>query len=185
MKRSKMRSRSSGTKRRRSDALDDLWALCVAALLLLVMAMPVCRARAQDLPPLPDVSSECAPDVAESAPRRAMLAHANGTPGVWFHLDVARCMLGRLSTLPLYADRVRLLSERLQLDDRRIALLREAVALSKAAEDRATAALETAYRAAREAEEAADAWYRSPVLWFALGAATTVAVALVGIAAAP
>lgn len=139
-----------------------------AALVALLFAA---GARAQD-EPLPDVSAPCAPSVTS---RRAVLEH-DGEPGIWFQLDVARCMLGRLSALPLYAQRVTLLQGRLTLDDERSALVDREVSLAEEGEQQAVDALDAAIRARQRAEDARDAWYRSPALWFALGVVAAVAV---------
>lgn len=127
--------------------------------------------------PLPDVEGVCAPEVSV---RRASVSH-EGEPGIWFQMDVARCMLGRLAALPLYAQRVSLLEQRLQLSDERHLILRDALDIGASIETRYDLALQDAITRAREAEEAADKWYRSPTLWLVLGA--VVGGALVGLGA--
>jgi len=145
------------------------WATSLAVLLA------VAPVAASD-PPLPDVSQPCAPEV--TADRSFVLAH-DGQAGVWFHMEVARCMLGRLAALPLYAQRVSLLEGRLQLDDERTALVVREVSLAEEGEQRAVNALSASERGRRHAEDAKDAWYRAPALWFALGVIAAVAIGFV------
>lgn len=128
-------------------------------------------ARAQDA--LPDVSEPCAPEVTEH--RREVLAYS-GIPGIWFRLEVAQCMLGRLAALPLYAERVTLLEERLSIGDHRTELLRRQVELAEQESEEAVGALEAAERRARQEVEAAQGERDLRWLWFGLGAVVIVAV---------
>jgi hypothetical protein len=155
--------------------LSRAWATEILVVLVLLAAAPA--VHAQELPALPDVDAPCAPEVTQS--RRASLTH-EGAAGFWFHGDVARCMLGRLSALPLYVRHVELLDQRLRLTDERIAHLEEARQLADQIIERAEGALETAMRRARQAEEDRDAWYRSPYLWFAVGVIVAGALVAVG-----
>jgi hypothetical protein len=90
-------------------------------------------------------------------------------------------MLGRLAALPEYAGRVRLLEGRLTLRDEGLALRDRQVALAEQEAETATGALEAAVRGRREAEEALDAWYRSPILWVVVGVVVTIALEVVAI----
>jgi hypothetical protein len=101
-------------------------------------------------------------------PRRATV-EVNGVTGIWFRADVAREMLADLSELPLVRTRVQLLEGRLEIRDDQITSLRSVIELSQAAEERAVNALDEAVQARRAAEDARDAWYRSPVLWTSVG----------------
>lgn len=141
--------------------------------LVLVSSLMASAAAAQDLP---DVRGVCAPEVSL---RRASIEHV-GERGLWFHLDVARCMAGRLAALPLYYDRVQLLERRIQLAEERHDLLIEALAVSDRIEERYQAALSAATRRANAAEGELGVWYRSPALWAVVGA--VVAGALVFVA---
>jgi hypothetical protein len=138
---------------------------------LTFFAVLVCSSTswAQQLPP---VDLPCAPDVAEPQ-RRAVLMH-EGRSGLWFHSEVARCMAERLSILPLYAERVRLLEQSLQLRDERHQLALRQIEAAERGEEVAVQALATAERRARESEERLSKWYRHPALWFVLGVAVTV-----------
>lgn len=115
---------------------------------------------------LPEVEGVCAPEVRF---RRAVLEH-EGEQGVWFQMDVARCMLGRLVQLPLYSGRVRLLEQRLELSSDRVEILTEAIEVGESIEERYEIALSAALERARDAERSRNAWYRSPGLWAAVGA---------------
>jgi hypothetical protein len=117
---------------------------------------------------LPDVAGECRSEVPS-----AQLAQ-NGVNGMWFPMPLARCLLERITVLPLYAERVRLYGERLVLSDRLTAIVREQTVLAVREADLARGALEAAVRRAREAEEDRDRWYRSPTFLVCLGVVSTV-----------
>jgi hypothetical protein len=142
----------------------------VLVTLVAVAALWSSPARAQDLP---DLSVPCAPDQAEN--RRAVLEH-EGSAGIWFHGDVARCMLGRLEALPLYGGRVHLLEERLQIGEARTVLLRRQIELAEEGEERAVSALGAAERRAREAEEEASLERSLRWVWFGVGVLVVVIV---------
>lgn len=125
-------------------------------------------------------SGEEATAVATEGPRRATI-EVNGVTGIWFRADVARAMLADLEELPLLRTRVQLLEGRLEIRDDQITRLRSVIELSVAAEERAVSALEQAVSARRAAEDALDAWYRSPALWTAVG--IVVAAGLVALTA--
>jgi hypothetical protein len=119
------------------------------------------------------VTVPCAPEVTEN--RRAVIEQ-DGQAGVWFHVDVARCMLGRLAALPLYAQRVTLLEDRLRLGDERTVLLRRQVELAEQEAQEATGVVENATRLARTATESAQ-WERDlRWLWFGIGVVVVVAL---------
>lgn len=139
---------------------------------MLLLVLVSSSAMAQD-DLLPDVSGLCAPDVTEN--RRSVLAHEDDR-GVWFHLDVARCMLGRLESLPLYVERVHLLEERLQLSDERIVLLQRQVELAEEGERQALAVLETSESRARKAEERAERERSLRWVWFGVGVVVVIAI---------
>lgn len=141
--------------------------------LLLTLALLGGGARAAAQEALPDVSEPCVPEVTEH--RREVLAH-NGVPGIWFRLEVAQCMLGRLAALPLYAERVTLLEERLSIGDHRTELLRRQVELAEQEAEEATGALETAEQRAREGQEEAQTERDLRWLWFGVGVVVIVAL---------
>jgi ElaB/YqjD/DUF883 family membrane-anchored ribosome-binding protein len=131
-----------------------------------------CSSAAAAQPQLPPVDLPCAPDVPEPQ-RRSVMSH-QGQAGLWFHVDVARCMAERLTVLPLYAERVRLLEQALELRDQRHELALRQVEVLEQSERIAVDALATAERRAREAEERASRWHRHPALWFIVGVAATI-----------
>jgi len=90
-------------------------------------------------------------------------------------------MLERLSILPIYAQRVTLLEERLAHDDDRTDLLRRQVSLAEEGERRATGALEAAMRRIREAEESASFERDLRWVWFGVGVVMTVALELLAL----
>lgn len=156
------------------------------ALVLLLCCAPAAAqeapAGALPLPELPalDLAQPCAPDVPEER-RRALISRGSDA-GVWFHLSLAQCMIGRLTVLPLYVDRVRLLEQRIEAQQRIEDTITTAELLSRQMADEAVAALTAAERGRREAEEELGAWYRHPVLWFSAGAVVVLAI-LIGILA--
>lgn len=147
------------------------------ALALIVLPAP---AAAQDveLPPPEVLEAPCVPEL--EANRRALLDH-DGAAGIWFHGDLARCMLERLSLLPAYARHAHLLEERVSLSDERDALRAREVDLAAQEADAARAALEEAIAARRRAEEERDAWWRHPALWAGVGAVLVVALEIVAV----
>lgn len=138
--------------------------LIVVLAVVMVLAAQ-CQAHAQELPPLSELTAPCAPDV---EPRRALLDH-EGSPGIWFHRDVAQCLLTRLRLLPEYGRAVELLEARVRLSDERYALRLREVELASQEAAQARAVIEGAMRRARAAEEDRGAWWRHPALWLAVG----------------
>lgn len=132
--------------------------------ILLSLLFFASTAGAQD--DLPSVEGRCAPDVTEG--RSTLLAH-DDQQGMWFHMAVARCMLTRLQSLPLYAERVSLLGERLELSDERTELLRRQVQLAEEGERQALAVLDASEKRARTAEERAERERKLRWVWFAVG----------------
>lgn len=133
-----------------------------SSLALLCLTFPA-AAQEQELP---DVRGQCAPSVTE---HRGGRVEVDGLNARWFHPEVAACVALRLQALPLYAERVHLLEQRLSISDERDALRQREVRLTAQAEERAVGALEAAERGRRHAEEELNVWWRHPVLWFALG----------------
>lgn len=153
-----------------SDDRGGAWAV----IMLVGVLSANCSASAQDaLPNLPDVTVPCAPDVTEN---RRQVVEQDGQSGVWFHIEVARCMLGRLAALPLYAQRVSLLEDRLRLGDERTVLLRRQAELAEAEAEEAAGALEAATRLARTATESAQRERDLRWLWFGIGVVIVVAL---------
>jgi len=110
---------------------------------------------------------------------RAVPLEHGGTPGLWFPEDIARANQADIEEL----HRLRVVSERqtakIEMNRERIANMLEILELVRAEREFAVDALEEAVRGRRAAEEAKDAWYRSPELWSAVGAVVGVALVLV------
>lgn len=122
--------------------------------------------QAQDLPTEDELREPCSPDLREP---RGGLVTVEGVQARWFHLEVARCMLGRLALLPEFARHIRLLEDRLALTAERDALRAREVALAVEQAETASEALEAALRAQNRAQEALTARWRSPWLWLTVG----------------
>lgn len=139
---------------------------------LLVLATSCCvtsAVRAQDLQFVTE--APCAPEVVEN--RRAVIEH-NGEAGIWFHLEVARCMAFRLSLLPEYEAQLRLLDDRLTLSTERDELQERQLEIAVEEAETARDVLETAVRDARRARKERDAWFRHPALWVGAGVTITI-----------
>lgn len=119
------------------------------------------------------------PEENSTAPRRKTLWVEN-VQGVWFRLDVARCILGDLKELPVVRARIKLLDEQLRIRDDQVKLYTQAAKLAEEEAKTATGALDAALRRARESEDALNSWTRSRTLWASVGVVVTVAVVLVG-----
>lgn len=143
------------------------------SLLVLVTSLLASSTSAQDV----DVRSVCAPHVAV---RRAVLDH-EGRSGVWFDLDVARCMLARLDMLPRLSDLNRTLESRITIADRRYQLRVEASTLADEIMERYRTALVASESRADAAERRLASWHRSPVLWLMVG--VVLSALLVGLSA--
>lgn len=100
-----------------------------------------------------------------------------GVHGVWFHLEVARCLAGDVKELAkLRADTIPKLELRIKETDEAMALIREQLKLSVAEGQAASKAIEAAVRGRREAEEDMNAWYRSATFLIGMGVLATVVV---------
>lgn len=101
-----------------------------------------------------------------------------GVEGFWLSTPDATCLLRELEMRALLVTRVRLFEERLEMTDRRHGRLLEATRLGSEVIVNLEQAITVATRRAVEAEANADAWWRSPFLWFIVGAVVSAAVAL-------
>lgn len=138
-------------------------------LVLVIWILTVCTiSRAQGAP--------CSPDVEL---RRVVLEHG-GQQGIWFQIDVARCLLADVSELRIQRQRLALIDDRLLLSDQTIAALREAISV----EVRRSGAIETELVQAQRRIESQSHWSREPallvilggVLGFGLGVLATMAI---------
>lgn len=126
---------------------------------LLVVALAASGARA-DCPAGPEEG------------RRAVVVH-QGAEGVWFRLDVARCLLADVEELRLLRERVRLLDERLRLRDEQVELLRATVTLDDAIAERLAATADAALRLSARSE-------RRSILRIVVGVAAAFLVGALG-----
>ncbi len=102
-------------------------------------------------------------------PRRKTLEW-DGTRGVWFRADVARCLLGDVKSIPRLNVQIELLERKAENQADEIDLRNEAVRIAIEESQIATGTLEAAIRGQRLAEEKLDHWSRSRLLWASVGA---------------
>lgn len=112
------------------------------------------------------------PQLVELTPRAAL--EYQGRPGFWFERSVALDMLADLSELPIRLREIQMLMEQLDIQDMRIERLDQMLVLERSAAVAATDAFQQAEERAREAEDALDAWWRSPLFLVAVGVVGTV-----------
>ncbi len=136
-------------------------------LLALLWAAP---AQAQELDLSTELRLPCAPETALN--RSAVLEH-EGDAGVWYHLEVMRCMIGRLKALPRMAVELEQWEVRAAGSEALERSLTRRGDLAVEESEVARGALTAAVRARRRAEEDMYVWYRSPILWFAVGMVVT------------
>jgi hypothetical protein len=110
---------------------------------------------------------ECAPAVEL---RRASVVY-QGQQGIWFQIEVARCLLNDVGELPLVRQRVSLLEEEIRLQGERAVFFREAISLGDKATERAVGALARSERLRLIAEETARSAQQETRLWTAIGVA--------------
>lgn len=118
--------------------------------------------------------------LAAPAAAQVSLDH-EGLPGVWLPLDEARAQYAELQRLDALEELTVLQEQQLQLRLEQIEHLRELAQIAETAEVQAFTVIEDAERRILEAEERADAWYRSPTLWFTLGAVVAIALGALAI----
>lgn len=150
--------------------------ICRRVLVVVITLIWITPVEAQ-LPELDSLLTRCAPEVTH----RNQSLEVEGDSGVWFHLEIARCMKTRLDVLPLLVEQLRLYESRREASEALEATLRRLVEVSTQEAEVATNALSVARRALQRAEEDRNRWYRSPILWFVVGA--VVAGALLGLSA--
>jgi hypothetical protein len=118
----------------------------------------------------------CSPVQAARDTTKAFEFEVEGVAGVWMPSAMAKLALASAEELAVQkvviAEQSALIAikdERLGIKDQRILQVKEALQLSIQAEERTKAVVEAAVRGQREAEEALDAWYRSPGFLLSLG----------------
>lgn len=149
--------------------------------LAVLVTAPIASAQDVERPEMPELQIEPCPDLAGIAATPA---------GVLFPRSTADCMLARLQGLALLVPYVHTLEaigrEHAGLDElhaRALALADRDAELAGEQAAVASAALEAALRRARDAEAERDAWWRSPILWLAVGVVLTVVLEIAAVAA--
>jgi len=106
------------------------------------------------------------------------LLEVGGAQGMWFPMEKARQLLGDVAALPKIRTELELVSRRLELEKERTTLLDRNVGTT---EQIAIKWRETAEAQAKLREQD-QAWWRSPVLWtavgFVVGAGATIGIAV-------
>lgn len=106
--------------------------------------------------------------------RRAVIQH-QGVDGIWFQLDVARCLLRDVEELQLRRTELGLLEARLRATDTLVVQLRESLSVQGTTSQELESALIQAREQIRPRE-----WWESPFFWtplaLVLGAAAGVVV---------
>jgi len=92
-----------------------------------------------------------------------------GTDGIWFRHDVAKCMLLQLTDYQYKNKQYALIQERLRINKKELALTEKELNISQTETLILEKNIEAAIRGKREAEEEMDSWYRHPALWIATG----------------
>lgn len=154
----------------------------VALTLGLLAAAAIACAQDAERPEMPALEVTPCPDAAVVAFRDGTTLTASRA---WHECTVRR--LHGLSLLVPYIHsieaRIRLTDERDVLHARALALADRGAELAGEQAEVASAALEAALRRARDAEAERDAWWRSPILWLAVGVALTVVLEIAAVAA--
>ena len=155
---------------RSGTSTKALRALLAALALGTALEYPRATARAQEAPQgrEPGSLDPCA-DLRGAAVGDPTLLTRDGVPGMWFPMPVARLILCEARELRVRRQEVRLLDEAAGVWALRVRLLEEQADLAVQARNELGDVVEAAERRAREAAESADAWYRHPALWFAVG----------------
>jgi hypothetical protein len=150
--------------------------LATGALVAAMLAVSSSRARACDTEAGAGPESSC------------VVTKFRGAPGVWFRLAESQELLAKVRLVPELALQVQKYSDMEMATTAEITALRGALDAEKAANAKLTAATvasqkeaSAAQADAAQARQELDRWWRSPVIWLAIGAA---AGALTGLALA-
>lgn len=138
-------------------------------------------ARAQDAPesPADGCADLRAPAAVEGLPEPSRLER-DGVAGMWFPMPIARLMLCEVRELRVRRREIALDARELAIWEGRVSSFEERLRLAVDARNELESVLEAAERRAREATEAANDWTRSPALWFAVGLAVAIVLAVAG-----
>ena len=118
-------------------------------------------------------------EVEPPKPRSHVVMEYDGVRGAWFSESALRLIMRDKAELierrKADADTLKLV----ELHEQRVELCQATVTQADIARVAATSALDAAVRRATLAEQRADEWTRSPLLWAGVGVMATVAVVLV------
>jgi hypothetical protein len=128
-------------------------------------ALDATIALAQDSTP----AEQDPPTVIELPPTQAVPLELRGALGLWMPEEMSRQVQADVEELQHLRVVVERQEGRLELEAERVRNLHEINKLAIQERTFAVEALEAAVSARQEAEDALDAWYRSPVLWAAVG----------------
>ena len=126
----------------------------------------------------PSIAQAC--DTAETATPEStcVVLKREGILGVWFDLATADVYRKLKLEVPELRIQITTLETKAATRESQLGEYHEIVRLKDDSLKVAANSMDVFARRARKAEEALDAWYRSPALWFALGAVTTAGVAV-------
>lgn len=152
-------------------------AICSSLALVLLVTS---AARAQDAETtVPDDPCAELRTSAEGSPEPTRLER-DGVPGLWFAMPTARLVLCEVRELRLRRRTADLDTRERGIFELRISSFEERLRLADTARTELESVLEAAARRAREAEAAANDWTRAPALWFAVGLAVAIVLAVAG-----
>ena len=120
-----------------------------------------------------DFAVPCAPEVTG---HRSLVLPNEDQAGIWFHLEIARCMLGRLAALPELQVQLRLYEERRDASEALEGSLRRRGDLAVEEAETARGAIAAAVRARQRAEE--DAQSERDLRWLWVGGSALVVIVL-------
>jgi len=98
------------------------------------------------------------------------LAEIDGTQGTFFPAPLDRLVLCEVRALRVRNDEIRLLDSEVEIWAQQIEFLKTQLELAVQARNRLLEIVEEADRLRREADERANRWWRSPILWMCVGA---------------
>lgn len=105
-----------------------------------------------------------------------VLIEHEGVRGMFFPMAGARFILCQIRELELRRSEISIMGREASALGLQIELTERQLELANEAREHISEALERSEERAREAEDRVDAWYRSPFLWFTVGAVVTVAL---------
>lgn len=129
------------------------------------------------------VAATCRADCREGLADRLVDLEHDDADGFFLRTTDAECLLHGLELVPRLERQITLLGDRLQRSDERYAAMLEATGLGSQTIVTLQEALDRSIRRAVELEDEADAWHKSPFLWFGAGVVVTSLAVVVGLVA--